>query len=637
MKQLAILIMCSVISLCSIAQELEKDLVFDAVKAERAALERTFEPRAERGGEASLSLPFFDDFATYSLPTSDPNIPVELQRWSDDNVRINCEFPILPPTIGVATFEGLDRTGYPYNFVSGDEYGPADTLTSLPIDLEGFSEFDNVYLTFFFQGGGLGNEPDPQDSLVLEFFSPFGDETSWFHVWSTPGSEMETFEQVFIPITENIYLQDGFRFRFRNYSTLGGNVDMWHLDYVFLNNNVNPDNFDFFEVGFVDCPNTLLLDYTAMPWTHFLVNPTQFMDQSVTTTQRNLSVNQADNVTSGYKVDFEGSIVNNLNAFSQVVVAPLEVFDTEYAVNSAPNNFVFDETVNDTCAIFDVSFYQDNIGILTGEKVGVPDNDSIVFQQTFTNYYAYDDGSAEKAYALNIAGGQVAVKYTVATTDTLLGLFIHFTPYLDDVSTETFLMRVWGDGSGQPGDEIADNFEFKSPTFFNDGYDVFGYFEYDDPVEVDGVIYVGFVQNGDAELNIGLDKNTNSNGTRLFYKLGNGAQWLQSGIEGSVMIRPVFKSGKTFVWNSTEDLSEIEANVYPVPTTGMLTIEPTLDFQQNYTADIVDVNGRTVLTEAGLFGRSQLSLRDLTEGVYILVLRNQNGEAILRRRILKKN
>ena len=192
----------------------------------------------------------------------------------------------------------------------------------------------------------------------------------------------------------------------------------------------------------------------------------------------------------------------------------------------------------------------------------------------------------EKAYALNIAGGQVAVKYTVATTDTLLGLFIHFTPYLDDVSTETFLMRVWGDGSGQPGDEIADNFESKSPTFFNDGYDVFGYFEYDDPVEVDGVIYVGFVQNGDAELNIGLDKNTNSNGNRLFYKLGNGAQWLQSGIEGSVMIRPVFKSGKTFVWNSTEDLSEIEANVYPVPTTGMLTIEPTLDFQQNYTADI---------------------------------------------------
>ena len=156
-------------------------------------------------------------------------------------------------------------------------------------------------------------------------------------------------------------------------------------------------------------------------------------------------------------------------------------------------------------------------------------------------------------------------------------------------------------------------------------------------MEVDGVIYVGFGQNGDAELNIGLDKNTNSNGTRLFYKLGNGAQWLQSGIEGSVMIRPVFKSGKTFVWNSTEDLSEIEANVYPVPTTGMLTIEPTLDFQQNYTADIVDVNGRTVLTEAGLFGRSQLSLRDLTEGVYILVLRNQNGEAILRRRILKKN
>ncbi|MFT4777686.1 MAG: hypothetical protein ACJAU0_000076 [Flavobacteriales bacterium] len=637
MKQLVLLLLSCFVSGLVFSQEVEKDLIIDVVKAEQYAKERSFEKRTSRGGELLLTLPFFDDFATYSLPTSNPEIPVELQRWSDDDVRLNCTFPILPPTIGVATFDGLDETGYPYNFVISDAYGPADTLTSLPIDLEGFSEGDNIYLTFFYQGGGIGNAPDPQDSLVLEFFSPLGDETAWFRQWSIPGSQMETFEQVFIPVTENIFLQNGFKFRFRNYASLGGNVDHWNLDYVFMNNNINPDAFDFFEVAFVDCPNTMLQDYTSMPWTHFLVNPSQFMATTVNTTQRNLSANQADNVTSGYKIEYEGMEWDFENAFSQVVVSPLEVFDTDYAVNSTPNDFVFDETVNDTCATFDVSFYQDNIGILISEKIGVPDNDSIVFKQEFSNYYAYDDGSAERAYALNTAGGQVAVKYSVATPDTLLGLFIHFTPFLDDVSPETFLMRIWGDGGGVPGSELASNFEFKSPGFYTAGNDVFGYYEYDEPLEVDGVIYVGFVQNGSDELNIGLDKNTNSNATRLFYKLGIGAQWLQSGIQGSVMIRPVFKSGKSFVWNSIDENDEIEANIYPVPASDFLTIAPETFYKENYSISLIDMNGRVVLEKSNLFGTNQLSISELAEGLYILVMRNRNGEAILRRRVLKQN
>ncbi|MFT5921272.1 MAG: hypothetical protein ACI8TS_000600, partial [Flavobacteriales bacterium] len=157
MKQLVLLLLSCFVSGLVFSQEVEKDLIIDVVKAEQYAKERSFEKRTSRGGELLLTLPFFDDFATYSLPTSNPEIPVELQRWSDDDVRLNCTFPILPPTIGVATFDGLDETGYPYNFVISDAYGPADTLTSLPIDLEGFSEGDNIYLTFFYQGGGIGN------------------------------------------------------------------------------------------------------------------------------------------------------------------------------------------------------------------------------------------------------------------------------------------------------------------------------------------------------------------------------------------------------------------------------------------------------------------------------------------------
>lgn len=583
-----------------------------------------------------MSLPFFDDFSTYSLPTNNPDIPVELQRWEDDNVFINCDFPIMPPTIGVATFDGLDRTGYPYSF-DPDTEGPADTLTSIPLNLSSYSPTDNVYLTFQYQGGGRGNAPEAQDSLMLEFFAPIGGDDPWFKVWSVPGSAMQNFEQVFIPVDNPIFLEDGFKFRFVNKATITGNLDHWHLDYVLMNPNINPDEFDFFEVAFVECPNSLLLDYTAMPWTHFLTNPSQFMLTSQETTQQNLSASQADNVTSGFKVEYEGSIWNNLNQFSNINVAPNEVFTTEYAINSAPNNFVFDTTVNDTCATFDVSFYHDPIGILADDKIGVPNNDSLVFQQVFENYYAYDDGTAERAYALNTPGGRVALKYNVATTDSLLGMFIHFVPFQEDHSLENFLLRVWDNNNGVPGNEIGENFQFNSPTYYQNGYNIFRYYELDAPVEVSGVIYVGFVQDSNAELNVGLDKNTNANPSRLFYQLGIGGSWQSSTIQGSLMIRPVFKSGKSGVWNSVEDLDSDDQglSIYPNPASTQLYVQ-TAGFNGGAEVQVFDLNGRmqmqTTLNNTG----ESIDISELPAGMYVLRLEDRQSGRLEVARFVKQ-
>lgn len=618
------------------SQEVETPLFYSPEKAKRYEMEREWPERQPRGG-GSLSLPFFDDFATYSLPTNDPAIPEALQRWEDDNVFINCGFPIMPPTVGVATFDALDRTGYPYSFVP-DSHGPADTLTSLPINLAPFSENDNVYLHFMYQGGGIGNAPEAIDSLMLEFFAPLGGDNPWVKVWSVPGSAMENFEQVFIKIDNPLWLQDGFKFRFRNKATLTGNLDHWHLDYVWMNNGIIPEEFDLFEVAFVACPNTLLQDYTAMPWTHYVTNPTQFMRQSIQTTQRNLSNDQADNVTSGFKIDFDGAIENYLNTFSNIFVGPNEVFTTDYAVNSSPNLFRYDPEVNDTCAVFDVSFYQDRIGFLADEKIGVPNNDSIVFKQVFENYYAYDDGTAESGYSLNIAGGRVAVKYTVATTDTLLGLFIHFTPFQNDNSLQNFILRVWGDNGGIPGDEIGENFIFHQPNYFQNGYNVFKFYELDDPVEVSGTIYVGFVQDSPAELNVGLDKNNNTNTTRLYYQLGFGSQWTQSNITGSVMIRPVFKSGKSGVWNSVAEQHLPEFNVYPTPFSNELIIESYEWAAVSPTCEVLvfDRNGRMVHQDRMWGARHQLNLSSLADGMYFLHCVSDKGATLHRRKLIKQ-
>ncbi len=520
-----------------------------------------------------------------------------------------------------------------------DSQGPADTLTSIPINLSPYDPDDNVYLYFAYQGGGLGNDPEPQDSLIVEFLAPLGGENPWVKVWSMEGSEMTEFAEVFIPIDDEIFLQDNFQFRFRNKATLTGNLDHWHIDYVFLNNNIVPESQDFFEVAFASCPNTLLQDFTAMPWTHFLVNPSQFMRTTIQTTQRNLSNNQADNITSGFKVDYEGTIWDNLNNFSNIVVLPNEIFTTDYAINSAPNNFVYDVNVNDTCAVFDVSFYQDRIGILSGDKIGVPNNDSLVFKQVFENYYAYDDGSAEAAWSLNTAGGRTAVKYNVAVTDTLLGLFIHFSPIQFDNSFENFILRVWDDNNGVPGAEIGENFNFHQPHYYTNGPNVFAFYELDAPVEVSGVIYVGFVQDSNAELNVGLDLNNNFNTTRLFYQLGFGSAWTQSQAPGSVMIRPVFKAGKSGVWNSIDEAAfDGSVKVYPNPMTDVLTIEA--DFHGRLTGGcevwVVDMQGRTLLRQRINEVRTRIDVAALRQGFYTLVIVDADGRILSRRKLVKQ-
>ena len=630
MKSFLTLVLLS-IGCLSMAQEMELPLLFSAEKAKQFQRERSFLPKENRGN-GTLQIPFFDDFSTYSLPTDDPEIPDDLRRWEDDFAHINQTMAILPPTIGVATLDGLDETGYPYQF-SQDSYGLADELTSRPIDLGGLTAENSVYLHFRYQCGGFGNAPNEQDSLIVEFLAPGGGEDAWFPVWSTPGDlASDEFLEAFIPVDDVLFLQDGFKFRFKNYSTLSGNLDHWNIDYVFLNNNIDPENFDVVEIAFVYPPLTLLNNYVSMPWSHFIVDPETHMLDQTATTSRNLSATQADNISSGFKVDYEGDVQDFPNGFQTVIVSPFEIFDVPYFVNDGDvENFVYDTSVNDTCAIFDVTFYENSIGLLEGEKLGVLDNDSIGFQQTFTNYYALDDGSAERAYALNETGGKVAMRFDVEIEDTLLGLFIHFTPFQNDVSNETFLLRAWTNDGGQPGAEIGENFNFHSPQYYNDGYNIFSYYEYDEPLVVSGNTFVGFIQNSDARLNVGLDKNTNNNASRLYYQLGLGAAWQASGIQGTVMIRPVFSSGKSFVWNGIEEAASA-LNVYPNPVQDQFTIQSDGRIEG---VEVYNMFGQLMHQESG----NGLSLVKIdasiwAEGSYILVV--DTAEGVIRKKLIKQ-
>jgi hypothetical protein len=182
-----------------------------------------------------------------------------------------------------------------------------------------------------------------------------------------------------------------------------------------------------------------------------------------------------------------------------------------------------------------------------------------------------------------------------------------------------------------------ENYTFHSPEYYTNGYDVFGYYEYDAPIPVSvGSIFVGFVQNSEAELNVGLDKNTNSNATRLFYQLGNNAQWIQSSIQGSLMIRPVFKSGKSSVWNGVEEMNEAQTTAFPNPATTVVNLQFS-DFSARHEVRIFNATGALFGSQWVAGSTAQLEVGDLPEGLYIFCVFNEFGVLTDRLRIVKAN
>ena len=125
------------------SQEIESHLLVNSIldKNERYYSKKSF---------SNLVVPFIDDFSYKS------NIP-DTSLWENKSVFVNRSYGYNPITIGVATFDGLNSFGRPYNInLTGTDSENADTLTSRIIDLSGL---DSAYFMFFYQSQGLGNDP----------------------------------------------------------------------------------------------------------------------------------------------------------------------------------------------------------------------------------------------------------------------------------------------------------------------------------------------------------------------------------------------------------------------------------------------------------------------------------------------
>lgn len=575
-------------------------------------------PKKQLRATDTLSLPFMDDFS-YSQLAPDHKYP-DQSLWMDRDVYVNTTYPVLPPSIGVATFEGLNEFGIPYDTSGAVQINPADSLTSLPIHLETVTPADSVYFSFFYEKMGIGDYPNVGDKLILEFKKLDG---TWHEQWEMDGdASMPTlikFRQIMIPITDNSYFFNNFQFRFRNYATTSGNNDHWHVDYVRLDTSRNYTDTLLQDVAAVYTPGTILKNYEFMPWTQFKNNQSGELAATFPFVAHN-------NSSTSVNANFKYSAIETFSPF---------VLDTMFSNLPTGNSFNFFsqtfQTLNNSTGFDTATISGDSASLLIKCKI-ISDvfdmntkNDTANRIQPFYNYFSHDDGSAEKAYGLNVAGGKLAVKYHCNVPDTLRAIQIHFAHINLDVSDKLFSIMVWK--SLAPSVQLYEQ-DFLHPTYI-DSINGFATYVLDTPKAISDTFYVGMLQSYPVYYYVGLDRNTDSHLNNYYNVTGT---WNQSSFPGSLMIRPVV-GAKLPVVSAVPEISirNISVHLYPNPSSDIIHI----DVLNSLAAEIyiTDMAGKIVHHSEGVY--ENLFVGNLDAGMYLLTVRDKKTKQSTTTRFIK--
>lgn len=592
--------------------------------------------------QLSTNNPFFDDFS-YDGPYPDESM------WLDRDVFVNNTLANNPPSVGFASFDGIDYTGTPY----GGGYGLSDQLTTNFIDLSAFGQGSSVHLSFHVQEKGFGIGPLAGDSLVVQ--GRFANGT-----WNTieifePAGLGNTVPDGFFPISRTLtdpnYFHSGFQLRFINYSRRQGAIELWHVDYVAISATPLLNGL-YDDIAFVNVPTPFLSTYTAMPWRHFENNvvdeitSTYFIDLVNHFENENDVQNTTQNITeltTGTEVAefvlLSGNQFNIPETGTSNFTASIPAGVEASMINSLESNFP-----GATDLVFETT-YAYNVGSEQVSVTGVLRNDTVRSRTNFSNYFAYDDGSAEAALVAPNTGDRIAVKYTANVGDSLRAVQFHFPRIQNGTETQLFNMQVYiGELDNDPEYELI----FQTPFFVDTELDSLqGFTNYSlldfsgtpEPLFIPaGDFYVGWQQvtNTDNAIPIGLDKNNLDASQYGFYSPAS--EWVPVGpgglVDGAIMVRPVF-GDFTPINTPVNEIArqEEEISIYPNPANQFINVE-NVDFNNgavNY--QILNASGQ-VLKTGILDGTIHTS--DLLNGMYFLSLDDPiKGKSTIRFLVVK--
>ncbi len=555
--------------------------------------------------------------------------------WVDNYAYVNNTLPINPPTIGVATLDGLNEKGLPYDKSSISSYGVADYLTSKPIDLSSYRYNDSVYLSFYYEAEGLGDWPNKKDSLEVEFLNQTT--SKWDKVWAVRGDTVapsfdRSFQQVLIPIVDTnavirTYFYNTFQFRFKNLASLTGNNDHWHIDYVRLNKNRNFQDTVIQDIAMVYPIPSLLKNYETMPAKQF----TGVADL-------------ADSIQLVFNnVNYDQAIINppatDVRSTAEEIYPTPTVFTPFY--NNLPAD-IFRRVTLHPAADYNVPTPTgDSIVLYSQAYLGVSNsfygNDTIKRTDVYTNTLAYDDGSAERAYGLeNLGIKKFGYEFDLNTPDTLVGYQVMYSNIDVNVYDLIFYFNLWN------------NLKFNDPAYVDTPIytsnnrkpyyidSVNGYTTYvlDSPLLMQKHFYFGWAQTDTRNLQIGYDLNS-TKGADHMYVFTNGT-WKKSSIaqKGSPMIRLLFGHYNGFTSDIKETAKATDViKVYPNPASNELHfVLP--EEAHTYELEIYNSVGQLMLKQN--LTETTVSIHEYSSGMYLIRVRDVDSSQIFQNKIIKQ-
>jgi len=546
------------------------------------------------GETDTLELPFFDDF---SYLGSEPDGSL----WKNSGCGISRYMAKNPPSTGVLVFDALDsfKNFYPNAYYGN--FSAGDTIESRPINLN-YPNDKTVFLSFYFQAGGNGDYPEKQDSLCLDFFSPLTNQ--WSNIRQYSGANKNSFKQEMINITEKEYLQKGFKFRFRNYFSLGsesqkdlvGDCDFWFVDYVKLDRNRMESDTVYSDVSLTGDPVIKFGDYTSVPWKHYQ-NDTRKMPLSYSVFYRN----------NDKKARLLDSINLTLNGEKFALGSYNMPSYMDFENHNKDFNYVF-SSKSDT--IMDCDITVKLVSDVT--KKDFPNNNEVSVKKTFLNYYAYDDGTAEAAYGLygeGSQGGLAAVRFVALTPDVLTGVYMYFCPVFQNAQADYFNIKVFNCKNGKPLVEIYSQNNVAVPK---NETEKFVFFEFKNPVQIADTFFIGWEKLSKDIIAMGFDKNTEKPNNKFFNLNG---EWKLSKEKGQIMLRPAFGALKTATLTDIMPKT-FEVKLYPNPANDFFYID--MENSKCKRISIYNLNGQKVKSAFVEGGLNEINVNDLKNGMYII-------------------
>ncbi|WP_373494623.1 T9SS type A sorting domain-containing protein [Aquiflexum sp.] len=546
--------------------------------------------------EGPLSLPLWDDFSRAGIDTT---------KWISEGATQSFTVGNSAPTLGVALLDGVDQSGRPYSNVQFEQ-GFTDRITSLPIDLSAIpsEESNTVYLSFFWQAGGKGELPDPNDEISLQFIDSDG---FWLPVWEKSGgliAEQFFFTQEIIQVHPAFH-HEAFQFRFQIRGRSSGPFDSWLLDYVYLNKNRTPSDINFQDRSLTELNARPFDKYTAIPLIVLQKNPEGFWKNTG---------NEFKNLSNTframeYSIEIRGadrSLIKSINSNT-----PFNPVPTAQERRSFTGNPISDIPIPEVETDYElITYLITGDDVLTvqenGQSVSYPDidfriNDTVRTTIPIRDYLAYDDGSVDYSAGINQRSGMLATRYEVDGPFFLKGISINFTNFSQ--IGRVIDLTVWTD-LGEDPVYVKEVF-IPAKNELNE----FAYFEIDKNISLDGTFYIGFSQFTNDFVYVGLDK-TYDNGQEIFFNVVGA--WVQNEtVEGSLMMRPHFTLTAPA---ETDSEGSIPFKVYPNPVSERLYVEG--DFES---FEIFDPMGRNLSLPIEDYEKGKIiNFAGQQKGIYLL-------------------